>query len=121
MLMLYLHVIVGLLLVVVALQGMMLYLAVHRNASSMPVSISSPIVVPPPSASHVQEAIWRAVHDVGLHERYLDPHADLLATGKLADVIYQVSAQLGEPIRTTDQLAKVLTPYFTRTARTSTL
>ncbi len=60
----------------------------------------------------VQQAVTQAVADCGLHPSYAEHRADLLHSGKLDEVLHRASGLLGDPIRTTDQLVKLLAAKF---------
>lgn len=60
----------------------------------------------------VQAAIRAALTECGLGAAYAVPEADLLRTGKFAEVIFHASTKLGKPLKTTQDLAYMLTRHM---------
>ena len=53
-----------------------------------------------PNDSAVEEAIMKAAAHCGVNVDLMQPKFDLLHTGKLGEIIYHASIELGRPIRT---------------------
>ena len=64
--------------------------------------------VKPPQAADITP-LAQAFAAVGLNSDQFHPDYDLASTGKMGDVIHLASKSLGKPIRTVDDVQKLLT------------